>query len=55
MNPEVIKKGKLALVEVYKQPEPLPEIANDSIVNEEADPEVLNEDAASRPSTSTKV
>ena len=27
-----------------------PDIANESIVNEEADPEVLNEDAAPRPS-----
>ena len=31
----------------------MPEIANESIVNEEADPEVPNEDAAPRPSTST--
>ena len=48
------KKGKLALAEVYKQPDPLPEIANESIVNEEADPELLNEDAAPRPSTLTR-
>ena len=34
--------------------EPLPEIANESIVNEEADPEVLNEDAAPRSSTLTR-
>ena len=32
----------------------MPEIANESIVNEEADPEVLNEDAAPRPSTLTR-
>ena len=32
---------------MYKQPEPLPEIANESLVNEEA--EVPNEDAAPRP------
>ena len=31
----------------------MPEIANESLVNEEADPEVPNEDAAPRPSTST--
>ena len=31
----------------------MPEIANESIVNKEADPEVLNKDAALRPSTST--
>ena len=39
---------------MYKQPKPLPEIVNESIVNEEADPEVLNEDAALRPSTLTR-
>ena len=53
INPDAIKKGKLAPTEVYKRPEPLPEIANESLVNEEADPEVPNEDAAPRPSTST--
>ena len=53
INPDAIKKGKLAPAEVYKRPDPLPEIANESLVNEEADPEVLNEDAAPRPSTST--
>ena len=31
----------------------MPEIANESLVNEEADPEVPNEDAAQRPSMST--
>ena len=31
----------------------MPEIANESLVNAEADPEVPNEDAAPRPSTST--
>ena len=31
----------------------MPEIANESLVNEEADPEVPNEDAAPRPSMST--
>ena len=31
----------------------MPEIANESLVNEEADPEVPNKDAAPRPSTST--
>ena len=41
------------MAEVYKQLEPLPEIVNKSIVNEEADPEVLNEDAALRSSTLT--
>ena len=53
INPDTIKKGKVAPAEVYKQPDPLPEIANESLVNEEADPEVPNEDAAPRPSTST--
>ena len=54
INPDVIKnKGKLAPAEVYESPEPLPEIANESLVNEEAYPEVPNEDAAPRPSTST--
>ena len=53
INPDAIKKGKLTLAEVYKQSEPLPEIANESLVNKEADPEVPNEDAAPRPSTST--
>ena len=38
---------------MYKLPEPLPEIANESIANKEADPEVPNEDAALRPSTLT--
>ena len=32
----------------------MPEIANASIVNKEADPEVLNEDAAPRPSMYTR-
>ena len=49
MNPGAIKKGKLAPVEVCEQPESLPETANESIVNEEADLEVLNEDATLRP------
>ena len=31
----------------------MPELANESLVNEEADPEAPNEDAALRPSTST--
>ena len=31
---------------MYKQPEPLSEIVNESIVNEEADPEVPSEDVA---------
>ena len=31
----------------------MPEIANESLVNEKADPEVPNKDAAPRPSTST--
>ena len=53
MNPDAIKKGKLAQAEVYKQPEPLPEIENESIVNEEVDLEVPNEDAALRPSALT--
>ena len=32
----------------------MPEIVNENIVNEEADPEVSNEDAAPRPSTLTR-
>ena len=53
INPKVITKGKLAPAEVYKQLKLLPEIANESIVNEEADLEFPNEDAALRPSTLT--
>ena len=53
MNPEVIKKVNLPQQKCINNWESLPEIANKSIVNEEADPQVLNEDAGPRPSTLT--
>ena len=40
---------------MFKQPEPLSEIANESLVNEEADPEAPNKDAAPRPMSTGSV
>ena len=49
---DTIKKGKLTPLEVYKRPEPLPEIADKSvIINEDGDREVANQDLSLRPST----
>ena len=54
MNLDAIKKGKLALAEVYKRPKQLPQIADESvIINEYGNRKVPKQDPAPRPSTST--
>ena len=52
VNLDAIKKGKLTPAEVYKRPEPLPEITDDSvIISKDGNKEVLNQDPALTPST----